>query len=623
MCGIAGFVGPGDLQIIHRMNATQAHRGPDGTAAWKDAELPVHLGHVRLSIIDIAGGAQPMWTADRQIGVIFNGEIYNHLELREELKALGHVFQTDHSDTEVLLHGYRAWGEALTTRLNAMWAFAIFDRQRRRLFCSRDRFGKKPFYYFHRPGTFAFASELTALSQHPGCERRVSRRALQKYFAYNFIPSPLSIYEGVFRLPGGHSLVYDISADKLTVAPYWDFELEPFEDIPADPEAQWGERLRELLDRAVRRRLMSDVPLGTFLSGGIDSSAVTAFAARHVPQGNLKTFSIGFRESSFDESARAQRVADLFRTDHHPATLSMEGAKALLPEILSKLDEPMGDSSILPTYLLSQHTRKQVTVALGGDGADELFAGYDPFRALKLARLYDRLVPKPVHEAIRLVVARLPVSHGYMSLDFRLKRTLRGLSYAPPLWCSVWMASLAPHELEELFSEPMVLEDLYSEAVEQWERCRQPDLVDRTLQFYTKLYLQDDILVKVDRASMMHSLEARAPFLDIELVDFVRRIPSRYKFRNGETKYILKKALEPVLPRDVLYRSKQGFGVPIGKWLREGEFQPGADGAQLVDRAFVRARLAEHEAGKVDQRAFLWNAWILENWERNERSRAA
>jgi asparagine synthase (glutamine-hydrolysing) len=417
--------------------------------------------------------------------------------------------------------------------------------------------------------------------------------------------------------------VYDICANSVRVSKYWDFVLEPFDRIPSNPEGEWGERLRELLDSAVRRRLMSDVPLGVFLSGGIDSSAVTAFAARHVPKGALKSFSIGFEEATFDESRYAHRVAELLGTDHHPERLSIERAKALLPEVLTKLDEPMGDSSILPTYLLCGHTRRHVTVALGGDGADELFAGYDPFRALTLARVYDRVVPRPIHAAIRLVIARLPVSHRYMSLDFRLKRTLRGLSYPSRLWCPMWMASLDPNELRELFAQRIDLEDVFSEAIEQWEACRQPNLIDRTLQFYTKLYLQDDILVKLDRSSMMHSLEARAPFLDIELVDFVRQIPGKYKFRNGQTKYILKKALEPVLPKEVLYRSKQGFGVPIGQWFQESVFSPGVGGSALIDQGFVRARLDEHRAGRADQRAFLWNAWVLENWERKQHPRRA
>jgi asparagine synthase (glutamine-hydrolysing) len=611
MCGIAGFAGAGDLTDLRRMNAALVHRGPDDEGIWADQENHVFLGHRRLSILDIEGGHQPMWTADGQIGVIFNGEIYNHAELREELKSAGHVFQTDHSDTEVLLHGYRQWGDGLPGRLNGMWAFALYDRRARQLFCSRDRFGKKPFFYTVQGGTFAFASELSALVRHRLLRPSLSKRSLKKYFAYGYIPAPSSIYEGIYKLPGGHSLVFDVEKQSLTLLKYWDFVIEPFERIPDDPESEWGEQLVGLLDRAVKRRLMSDVPLGFFLSGGIDSSSVVAMAARHVEPSRIHTFSIGFEEDSFDESSYSNRVASMLGTRHHPDMLSMDRANYLLPEIARRLDEPMGDSSLLPTYLLSQHTRKHVTVALGGDGADELFAGYDPFRALKAADLYHRLIPRPVHEAIRLVMARMPVSHANMSLDFKIKRTLRGLSHDPKLWCPVWMGPLAPEDLDDLFREPTDLEDLYSEAIEQWEHCRQANLVDRTLQFYTKLYLQDDILVKVDRASMMHSLEVRAPYLDIELVDFVRRIPHQYKFRSGETKYILKKALGPILPREILYRSKKGFGIPIGNWLKRGILRFDENSLPLVDGQFIANRLADHKRDRSDERAMLWNAWLL------------
>lgn len=611
MCGITGFAGAGDLADLRRMNATLVHRGPDDEGTWSDDENRVFLGHRRLSILDLEGGHQPMWTADGQIGVIFNGEIYNHIELRAELKSAGHVFGTDHSDTEVLLHGYRQWGEGLPGRLNGMWAFAIYDRCARRLFCSRDRFGKKPFFYTVQGGTFAFASELSALVRHRLLRPSISKRSLKKYFAYGYIPAPNSIYEGIYKLPGGHSVVFDVEKQSLTLLKYWDFIIEPFERIPADPEGEWGEQLIELLGRAVKRRLMSDVPLGFFLSGGIDSSSVVAMAARHVEPSLMHTFNIGFEEDTFDESAYANRVASLLGTRHHPALLSIEQAGSLLPEIARRLDEPMGDSSLLPTYLLSQHTRKHVTVALGGDGADELFAGYDPFRALRAAELYHRFVPKGLHEAIRLVMARLPVSHANMSLDFKIKRTLRGLSHDPKLWCPIWMGPLAPEDLDDLFREPTELDDLYSEAIEQWEQCSQPNLVDRTLQFYTKLYLQDDILVKVDRASMMHSLEVRAPYLDVELVDFVRRIPHRYKFRRGETKYILKKALGPILPTEILYRSKKGFGIPIGSWLKRDVLKFDEDSLPFINGRFVVERLADHKGNRSDERAVLWNAWLL------------
>lgn len=614
MCGISGFAGSGDIATLKAMNDAIVHRGPDAEGLWHDPAEGVFLGHRRLSIVDIGGGIQPMWTRDGAVGIVFNGEIYNHMELRAELVARGHVFQTDHSDTEVLLYGYLEWGTALVSRLNGMWAFALYDRARRRLFCSRDRFGKKPFYYAVQGGTFMFASELSALRRHPAAPTRLSSRGLKKYFAYGYIPSPLTILEGVSRLPGGHSLVFDLATRNVTVEKYWDFVIEPFEDIPRDPEAEWGERLLELISAAVKRRLMSDVPLGFFLSGGVDSSSVVALATRHMDRANINTFSIGFEEASFDESAYSRQVATELGTQHNSDVLSLDKARQLLPEIVSRLDEPMGDSSILPTYLLCKHTRSLVTVALGGDGADELFAGYDPFHALRAAKAYSAVMPRPLHEAVRMVMARLPVSHANMSLDFRIKRTLRGLSYAPALWCPVWSATLDPDELSSLFREPIDPEDLYSEAIEQWDACAAPNIVDKALQFYTKLYLQDDILTKVDRASMMHSLEVRAPYLDIELVDFVRRIPHTYKYRNGTTKYILKKALERVLPHNILYRPKKGFGVPIGPWFREGLMDHVRGGAGM-DTSFIERKLADHRAGRSDERAFLWNAWLLQQWQ--------
>ena len=623
MCGIAGFVGRGSALDLSRMNAALAHRGPDDEGTWVDESNRVFLGHRRLSIVDIGGGHQPMWTDDGQLGVVFNGEIYNHLELRKELTALGCVFQSDHSDTEVLLHGYRCWGPDFTNRLNGMWAFVLYDRRNGKLFCSRDRFGKKPFFYTLRNGTFVFGSELSAIVRHPAAVASLSRRSLKKYFAYGYIPAPHTIYEGIHKLPGGHSLSFDIASQRIDVKKYWDFVIEPFESVPANAEREWGERLVELLSAAVKRRLMGDVPLGFFLSGGIDSSSIVALATRHLDRSLIHTFSIGFEEASFDESGYSAEMAQHLGTQHHLDVLSLEKAATLLPEIVAKLDEPMGDSSLLPTYLLCKHTREKVTVALGGDGADELFAGYDPFRALRAAELYGRFVPHPLHAAVKLLMSRLPVSHANMSLDFKIKRTLRGLSHPPRLWCPVWMGPLDPREIAELFTEPVDVEDVYSEAIEQWDACRQPNLVDKVLQFYTKLYLQDDILVKVDRASMMNSLEARAPYLDIEVVDFVRRIPHEYKFRNGETKYLLKKALETVLPHAVLYRAKKGFGIPIGSWLEQGmlPIDPGA--LSGLDRRFVAERLDAHRRGRRDERAFLWNFWLCQTHASSHGERAA
>ncbi|MCP4666956.1 MAG: asparagine synthase (glutamine-hydrolyzing), partial [Deltaproteobacteria bacterium] len=420
MCGICGFVGNGNIQDLRRMNTALAHRGPDDEGLWHDTHRGVFLGHRRLSIIDLEHGAQPMWSGDGAIGVISNGEIYNHGALRDELEKKGHAFHTDHSDTEVLIYGYREWGEDLPHKLNGMWAFALYDKGKNRLFISRDRFGKKPLYYSLQNGAFAFASELRALVRHQSISANISKRSLKKYFAYGYIPAPLSLYEGIYKLPGGCNLFLDISRLDYSIRKYWDFVLDPFERIPKNPEEEWGETVRALLSQAVKRRLMSDVPLGVFLSGGMDSSSVAACAAALVGSERIKTFSIGFEESSFDESHHADRVASLIGAQHRLTYLSLERAKTLLPEIAKRLDEPMGDSSLLPTYLLCRETRKHVTVALGGDGADELFAGYDPFRALRRASFYDRVIPGPVHEGIRMLAARLPVSHRHMSFDFRL-----------------------------------------------------------------------------------------------------------------------------------------------------------------------------------------------------------
>jgi asparagine synthase (glutamine-hydrolysing) len=616
MCGIAGYVGPEIGGALEAMTAALAHRGPDAVGFWRDVPRGVHFGHRRLSILDHAGGGQPMATADGQLVIIFNGEIYNFAELRHELEARGHRFVTDHSDTEVLLHGYREWGRDLPKRLNGMWAFVLYDRPNGRLVGSRDRFGEKPLFYAERPDAFLFASELSALRRHPAAPRTLSRAALRKYFGYGFIPAPHSLLEGVRKLPAGHSFTFDVATQRLELERYWEFVLEPAEREPSDPIGTWGEELRALLDQAVRRRLVADVPVGVFLSGGIDSSAVTAFAARHVPPGQLATFSVGFTDASFDESAHARRVADYFGTNHHTETLALDGALALLPEIAARLDEPMGDPSLLPTYLLSRFTRRHVTVALGGDAGDELFAGYDPFRALRAAAAYARWVPRPVHQAIRLLAARLPVSHRNMSADFKIKRTLRGLSYPSRLWLPMWMAPLEPHELTELLGEPVDPDEVFAEAIAAWDGCHQSDPVDRALQFFTRLYLQDDMLVKLDRASMMHGLEARVPFLDNDVVDFVRRLPWRWKLRHGQTKFLLKKALESVLPHDVLYRQKKGFGVPVGAWFRQGALTVDCDALPAgLSAEFTQRAWSAHRAGREDQRAFLWNAWLLGAWQ--------
>ncbi len=616
MCGICGFAGPGDASVLEAMNRRQAHRGPDGQGSYHFAPARLFMAHNRLAIVDLAGGAQPMATADDRLTITFNGEIYNHAELRRELEGLGHRFLTDHCDTEVLLHGYSEWGTRLPERLNGMWAFALHDRARNQLFLSRDRFGKKPLFTAARPGLFAFASELSALMEHPAIPTDISHMALKKYFAYGFIPAPHSLYSAARKLPAGHNLMVDLADLSTRLTRYWSFCVEPDPVVQKKPEAYWGEAIRDTLERAVVRRLMSDVPLGVFLSGGIDSTSVTALASRHVT--GLKTFSIGFEEASFDESAHSLRAAALYGTTHHQNTLSLTTALSLLPELAARLDEPMGDSSLLPTYLLCRDTRAHVTVALGGDGADELFAGYATFKALRAAEAYAALCPKPMHKALCLVAARMPVSHGYMTMGYKVKRFLQGVAGPNRLWNPLWLAPASREELEELFSEPCDQEEVYQEAIEAWEECPSRDLVDKTLEFYTRFYMQDGILVKVDRASMLNALEVRAPYLDIEMVDLARRIPHAYKLRHGQTKYILKKALEPLMPKDILYRSKQGFGAPVGLWFQQGRLNlPEAEGFASpsplagLNAGFAAATALEHRQGRADHRLLLWNLWML------------
>ena len=624
MCGIAGFVGVGDRAVLRRMTERLIHRGPDAEGFFEKPEAGVFFGHRRLSIIDLAGGAQPMSSADGRTVIVFNGEIYNHAELRRELQGKGHVFATDHSDTEVLLYAWREWGPAMLDRLNGMWAFAIFDVVERRLFLARDRFGKKPLYWFHRAGAFAFASELTALMEHPSAPRNESELARVKFLAHALIPAPHSAIEGIFKLPAGHHLTVGLEGAAPRIQRWWRYTLEPRGG--QKDESSLVEELLDILTRATNRRLVADVPLGVFLSGGLDSSTIAALAGRFRSAGvppamrggtpvlhGLQTFTIGFREPTFDESMYARQVAEFLGTDHHTDMLSLDAALAAMPEIFERLDEPQGDSSLLPTWLLCRFARTKVTVALSGDGGDELFAGYDPFRALRLAELYQKMIPQPLHKALRLLAARLPVSHKNISLDFKIKRTLRGLDHPAKLWNPVWLGALEPSDLARLTQSRFSIEEIYSEAIESWESCAATDPVDRTLQFYTEIYLQDGILAKADRASMMNSLEVRSPFLDIEVADFARRLPHQFKLRGKTTKYLLKRAAEKLLPADIVHRKKKGFGTPVGTWLRSGRIAPEATNPLLKNH------LAAHLAGRSDERLHLWCEYVWQHWEKQIR----
>jgi asparagine synthase (glutamine-hydrolysing) len=612
VCGIAGFAGRGDTADLRRMLGAQVHRGPDAEGAWSDPAARVWLGHRRLSILDLESGGQPMWTADETLGVTFNGEIYNHVELRAELEARGHRFRSAHSDTEVLLHGYREWGPAMVERLNGMWAFALLDRKQRRLLLSRDRFGEKPLYWAAQPGVFAFASELHALLAHGALRVERSRQALQKYFAYGFVPAPLTLFEGAHALPAGCNLLVSLADLSTRLERWWELRLEPGPDAGFRAEEAAG-ALREALQRSVARRLRSDVPVGVFLSGGIDSSAVAACAVRALSGRPLRTFSIGFDDPSFDEGPHARLVAAHLGTEHHEARATLAAARELLPGLADRLDAPVADSSLLPTALLCREARRHVKVALGGDGADELFAGYDPFRALRAARAFARLVPRRIHPALRLLAARLPTSHRYMSTAFRVQRALRGLAFRPALWNPVWLGPCEPAELAALLGAPVDVEQVYSEAIEAWDASPGASIVERTLAFYARLYLQHDILPKLDRASMWFGLEARSPFLDVEVVDLARRLPTQAKLSGGTTKRLLRRALRGILPEATLRRSKQGFAMPIGRWLAEGFLGvTAAPAAPGTSAAFREARADEHRAGRADHRLYLFAQWLLD-----------
>lgn len=609
MCGLAGFFGRGDRADIERMTDALAHRGPDGSGYHIDSDAPVFLGHRRLAIVDLAAGQQPMWNEDGQVAVIFNGEIYNHAELRAELIRRGHRFASDHSDTEVLVHGWEEWGADLPVRLNGMFAFAIYDRRQGCLFLARDRFGEKPLYYTARSGLFAFASEAKALTAHHGVSRSYDRRALQKLFAYGYIPSPWAVYDGMHKLPGGHWLRFDLTGETLETRAYWRFVLEPDEGLSDGDEPRLIDELTGLLVQGARRRMMSDVPLGVFLSGGLDSSVVLAALASGQPRGSLDTFTIGFVEPSFDESSYARAVAEHIGSRHHEKRLDMHKARDLIPVVLAALDEPLGDASILPTAMLSAFAREKVTVALSGDGGDELFAGYDPFLALRPAAAYDRVVPGWAHKGLRRLADLLPISHDNMSFDFKIRRSLMGLSYPAKVRLPVWMSPLEHSEFNEFCDEPVRYEELYSEAIELWETGSGRNTVDRSLEFFTRYYLQDDILMKVDRAAMMHSLETRAVFLDNDIVDFCRRLPNRFKLRGGERKYLLKQVARRLLPTSIVDRKKKGFGIPLAHWLKEvpRELPLAPVGGKNLD--FVRRAWVEHRSGSVDRRLFLWT-WL-------------
>jgi len=626
MCGILGIIQgykeqSADKRTARAMAAAMAHRGPDDEGFFYRG--PVVLGMRRLAVIDLPGGHQPISNEDGSVWVVFNGEIYNFGTLREDLEARGHKFRSQ-SDTEVIVHLYEEVGDELLQHLNGMFAFALWDEKRQRLLLARDRMGEKPLYYTELPNrTFVFASELKALLIHPGIERRIDLRALRKYLTYEFVPSPHSIIAGVKKLPPAHLLSWERSGWRTER--YWQLSYKgPKLRISA---AEAADEVRARLGEAVRKRLVSDVPLGVLLSGGIDSSSVAALACEEAP-GQINTFSIAFDEKSFDESSYARAVAKHLGTEHHEQRFTERDMLAVVPDIPRLLDEPLGDASLIPTWLLSRFTRERVTVALGGDGGDELFAGYPTYVAHRLAGYY-RALPQVIRK--RLVepsVARLPVSFGNLSFDYRARRFVRGAMMPSGMRHTIWMGSYEPDQ-QRLLLTPDVIEACPDEEVYDEVRGLDFDpalngesLVERMMRLDATHYLSECVLVKVDRASMAASLEVRAPFLDHSFIGFVASLPPDLKLRGLTTKYILKRAMRTLLPRRITSRRKKGFGIPVAKWLkgdlrelvrdtlaperlqRQGLFNPG----------YAQQLMAEHERGVADHRKLLWTLLMFELW---------
>jgi asparagine synthase (glutamine-hydrolysing) len=632
MCGLAGVValgGPWDRKAeekrawVEQMLEPLAHRGPDGQGTW--VEGPAALGHRRLAVIDLVTGAQPMADARGRVVGVFNGEIYNFRELRQELAARGYRFRT-RSDTEVLLNAYLEYGPACLDRLEGMFAFALWDRGRRRLFAARDRFGEKPFFYLQQGELLAFASEAAAFRPLPFFTPEVDAATLVRFLAYEYLPTPESIYQGLKKLPPAHYLLWDHG--RLTLAPYW--QLPAPAPRPPAPMAELEEELRRLLSRAVTRRLVSDVPLGVFLSGGVDSSTVTALMAREVAR--VRTFTIGFVEKSYDESPEARRVAARCRTEHTEEILSAAACGELLPEIVVRLDEPLADPSIVPTYLLSRLARRRVTVALGGDGGDELFFGYETFPAFRLAQWCRRL-PGFRPDMLLPLTGLLPGSTNYTNPRLVATLFLQGLQVPPWRTVQTWLTAMSPEVQQALWRRPPTLlwdpEALFAPTRRLYEAAPGGDPLDRLGYTYARQYLVDYILMKVDRCSMLHGLEVRAPFLDRDLAEFVCRLPHGLKLKGFRRKYLLLRALRQLLPRENLHRPKRGFLIPTALWLK-GVLRPVVEDLlgerRLRDQGLfrpeaVRRLLKDHFSGRADHRKALWTLLVLQLWLHHWRPR--
>jgi asparagine synthase (glutamine-hydrolysing) len=624
MCGIAGIVErdlahPVDQDAFRRMVDALRHRGPDDEGLHLGAG--VGLGMRRLSIIDVDGGQQPFSNEDRTIHLVANGEIYNHLELRSELEARGHRFRS-RSDIEVLVHGYEAFGVEILGRLRGMFAFALWDEGARRLFCGRDRAGEKPFYYSQTPAQFLFGSEIKALLTRSEVSRQVDLEALDQFLTYEYVLTPRTIFSEVRALPPAHYLLYERGA--VRVERYWDAAAI---EVRRWDEAEAADALHEALGRAVAGQMMSDVPLGAFLSGGIDSSAVVSLMAEAAGQGDrVKTFSMGFEAASYNELPYAREVASAFGTDHHERMVEPD-LLALFDQLVTHFDQPFGDVSLFPTYLVSQVAREHVTVALSGDGGDELFAGYDAYEAEALARQVALVVPDAAMPLLSSVTALLPPSEKKKGLVNKLRRFTLGLATAPSAIAHYrWMTFLDVGVKRRLYTpalqDALLSSDVYAPIRRHLRGAHTDDLLNRQLYADLQVYLNDDILAKVDRMSMATSLETRAPFLDVDVMELAFSMPGTLKLHQGQRKHVLKAAMRDRLPEAILTRGKEGFSIPMKQWLRD-DWAPLMRDLLAPDRvarrgwlepALVTRMMDEHVAGRENYAHQLFCFMVLERW---------
>ncbi len=637
MCGIVGWANldpespinkERETNLLREMCSEMHHRGPDAEGVVVSGQTG--LGMRRLAVIDVNQRAtQPVFNRDRSISAVINGEIYNFKKLRQELRRKGYRFSSE-TDSEVLPNLYEEYNLRLFKKLEGMFAFALWNSRRKMLLLARDRFGEKPLYYGVFNRRLFFASELKALIKHPEVTTRLNIHALQHYLTFDYIPAPHSIYENIYKLPAAHFL--ELAEGKLKIAKYWDLSFHKRESPPSIEEA--AEELRSLLANSTKKRLVSDVPSGVLLSGGVDSSSIAAFAQQFSSE-PIKTFSIGFNEASFNESDFAREVSEHLGTEHHEMRLSANRAARLIPEIATWLDEPISDSSILPTFLLSRFVKNnRVTVALGGEGGDELFGGYPTYYAHKLAHRYEKIPRILRRNLIENLINRLPVSDKNMSFEFLAKRFITAVEHQDLVTRHYsLLGSFEMKQQETLLTDYVKSRngnDVYAESRRHIEGCDSNNVVEKMQYLDIGFYLAENILTKTDRASMAVSLEVRSPFLDHKIAEFAASLPKDYnlkcdtiKFVFGKTgKYILKKAVAPLLPPSVLKRPKQGFVIPAHSWIK-GELKPlvydllSPDRLKiqgLFDPKYVQKMLVEHETGKQNHYKTIWNLLVFQLW---------